>query len=145
VYGTLLFNRMELQMFARIFLFALLALSCSGCMTFKFKVGGEYPPPVNHIVLCWLKDSGNAAQRAELVKISKSFLKVPGVQEVRVGPVISSERDIVDDSFDVAIFMTFDTVEDMNAYIVHPEHAAAVKDKLKPLVSKIVVYDFRNE
>jgi hypothetical protein len=132
-------------MIVRLSFIALLAFTCNGCISLRVGCGAADPPPVNHIVMCWLKDSGNAAHRVQLVEVSKSFLEIPGVREVRVGPVIGSDREIVDDSFDIAIFMTFDSVADMDAYIVHPDHAAAVKDKLKPLVSKIIVYDFRSE
>lgn len=97
---------------------------------------------IHHIVLCWLKDSGNAEHRAAIIKTSKTFTEIPGVVDVDAGEVVMSDREIVDDSFDVAIAMTFASVEDMNAYIVHPRHKAAVKSALLPLVSRIVVYDF---
>ena len=74
--------------------------------------------------------------------VSKGLEKIPGVVEVRVGSVIPSERKIVDDSFEVGIYMTFRSVEDMNAYIVHPDHQRIVQDKLMPIVEKLVVYDF---
>jgi len=48
----------------------------------------------------------------------------------------------VDDSFDVGILLTFPDRQTMNAYLTHPDHKQAVKNVLKPLVSKIVVYDF---
>ena len=98
--------------------------------------------PIHHLVFVWLKDSGNETQRQEIIDVSKSFREIPGVKSLEVGPVISSERKIVDDSFDLGILITFDNVAEMNAYIEHPDHKEAVKNKLKPLVKKIVVYDF---
>ena len=97
---------------------------------------------VNHVVLCWLKDSGNTEQRQKIIELSKQFRSIPGVLEVRAGEVMASDRIIVDDSFDVGIYMTFADREQMNIYLKHPDHVKAVKDVLKPLVKKVLVYDF---
>ena len=97
---------------------------------------------MNHVVLCWLKDSGNEKQRQQLIDESLKFRSIPGVIEVRAGEVIESDRSIVDDSYDVAIFLSYKTIADMDAYIVHPDHQKAVNEVLKPLVKKVLVYDF---
>ena len=97
---------------------------------------------INHVVLCWLKEPGNTVHRQQIIHQSKQFSQIPGVLEIRTGEVIPSDRKIVDDSFDVAIYLTFADSEKMNAYITHPEHKKAVKEVIKPLVKKIVVYDF---
>ena len=62
--------------------------------------------------------------------------------EVRVGEVVPSGRDIVDDSFDVGILLSFADAERMQAYIEHPDHRRAVRQVLLPLVERILVYDF---
>ena len=67
---------------------------------------------------------------------------MPSRPDNAVDPTGPSERQIVDDSFDVAICLTFASTRDMNAYIEHPRHKAAVKDVLLPIVERIVVYDF---
>ena len=97
---------------------------------------------VNHVVLCWLKDSGNIEQRQKIIETSLKFSKIPGVLDVRAGEALKSDRLIVDSSYDVAIYMTYESVEDMNSYLIHPDHKKAVKEILKPLVKKILVYDF---
>lgn len=116
----------------------LLPALLSGCIC----IPPTHTPRIHHIVLCWLKDSGNVAQREKIIETSRAFTEMPGVIDVRTGQVIMSQRDIVDDSFDVAITMTFATEEDMNSYISHPLHKQAVKETLLPLVSRIIVYDF---
>jgi len=121
---------------------AFVAVVC-GCTT---TVTVKRVPPesrICHVVLCWLKDSGNAEQRRKLVDVSKSFRSIPGVRDVIVGEVVTSEREIVDSSFDVGILVTFATEADMQAYLVHPDHVRAARETLKPLVSKVVVYDFK--
>ena len=67
---------------------------------------------------------------------------ISGVQEMRVGEKILSERPIVDDSFDVGVYMVFNDKEALERYLVHPIHVDAVKSVLRPLSSKILVYDF---
>jgi hypothetical protein len=97
---------------------------------------------VNHVVLCWLKDSGNKEQAEKIILQSKKFTSIAGVLEVRVGEVLKSDRVIVDSSYDVALIMTFSSKEEMQAYLIHPDHVEAVNNVIKPLVSKILVYDF---
>ena len=119
-----------------------LAFLLSGCTaTHIAKPSGR----VNHIVLCWLKEPGNETHRREIVERSKSFREMPGVLEVRVGSVVPSERPIVDDSFDVAISMTFANAVDMNLYLGNPAHKKAVAEVMQPLVKKMVVYDFEED
>jgi hypothetical protein len=124
----------------RICLVIFLSLCLFGCSSFEKDTA--VPERVNHLVLCWLKEPGNIEHRREIIEISRSFTHVPGVLEVRTGQVIQSDRDIVDDSFDIGIYFAFRTPEDMKKYITHPAHGDAVKHVLMPLVDKIVVYDF---
>ena len=98
---------------------------------------------LHHVVLCWLKEPGNARHRQQIVEVSKSFRDIPGVLEVRAGQVVSSDREIVDDSFDVAILVIVPDRKRLAEYLDHPVHQKAKKDILIPLVDKIVVYDFK--
>ena len=123
-----------------IILAATLMICLAGCNDRLSKTTSE--DRVNHIVLCWLKEPGNIAHREKIIEVSESFRKIPKVLEVRVGQVIPSDRKIVDDSFDVGIYISLADNEDMNAYLNHPHHTKAVKEVLRPFASKIVVYDF---
>jgi len=97
---------------------------------------------VVHVVLIWLKESGNQGHTQQVIEVSNQLKEIPGIREMRVGKSIPSDRKIVDDSFDVGMYMVFDNLENMEGYLVHPEHKKAVTDALKPLSSKIQVYDF---
>ena len=97
---------------------------------------------INHAVFCWLKDSGNKVQRAQVIAISETFREIPGVLEVRVGEVIPSDRAIVESGYDVAIFLSFHNKEDLKAYLDHEIHQDAKKTVLIPLTKKVIVYDF---
>ena len=97
---------------------------------------------INHVVFCWLKDSGDKVKRAQLIQVSKDFAKIPGVLEVRTGEMVPSSRPIVDSTYDVAILLSFKSEADLDAYLKHPDHVAAVNTILKPFTSKVQVYDF---
>ena len=105
----------------------------------------DHKERINHIVFCWLKDSGNKVQRAQVIETSLKFKNIPGVLEVRAGEVVKSDRSIVDSSYDVAILLTFKNSEDLQKYIDHEEHRQAVKTILRPLTSKVLVYDFKEK
>ena len=107
--------------------------------------GKDHPDAVSkvhHVVVCWLKESGNKEDRQKIIETSRGFVSIPGVIDVRAGSVIHSEREIVDSSFDVAIYLSFENEQELQEYLVHPVHKNAVKEILKPHVRKIVVYDF---
>ena len=95
-----------------------------------------------HVVLIWLKEPGNQDHIQKIINVSSQFKEISEIQELRVGKSIPSERKIVDNSFDVGLYMIFTDQEDMQRYLVDPKHKAAVKKVLKPLSSKIIVYDF---
>jgi len=112
-------------------------ISCSSTAITK-----KQESQVVHIVLIWLKESGNTEHIQQVVDITKQLKEIPEIQELRVGKSIPSDRKIVDDSFDVGLYMVFASKQDMENYLVHPQHQVAVKNSLKPLASKFLVYDF---
>ena len=69
---------------------------------------------------------------------------IPGVVSLRAGTAIASERPIVDSSFDVALVISFTDRSALNSYLSHPLHVELVETTLKPLVARILVYDFTN-
>jgi hypothetical protein len=97
---------------------------------------------INHVVMIWLKESGNQTHREQVLAASHSLSTIPGVLKIRVGEVILSQRSIVDDSFDVGLHMLFADKDAMQKYVTHPQHIDTVKKQIAPLVKKITVYDF---
>lgn len=116
----------------------LLLLVCNTAVA-DFTVRG-----VVHTVYLWLKNPGNQQERQRLLTATDRLRTIPGVREIRFGEVIASGRDIVDDSFDVGIYFYFSDVAAMNRYLVHPLHKQVVEQDIKPLVERIVVYDFHD-
>ena len=103
----------------------------------------EREQALSHVVLCWLKEPGNTEHRNQIIEVSKTFTKIPGVLDVRVGKVIESNRSIVDDSFDVGILVVVLDAKRLQEYLDHPIHQNAKRDVLLPLVEKVLVYDIQ--
>jgi len=118
-----------------------ITLILAGCSGIEKKA--ERTGCVTHIVLCWLKEPGNAAHRQKIIETSRSLRKIQGVIDVRAGEAVASDRPIVDDSFDVGMTFIFAGTDAMNAYLEHPLHKEALQKVLQPLVRKIVVYDYK--
>jgi len=121
----------------------------SGCFSTSLNVdtGVEYENKetrgkLYHVVLCWLKEPKNEVHRQKIIEVTKSFRDIPGVLNAQAGQVIMSDREIVDDSFDVGILIVTKNQEDLQKYLDHPIHQKAKKEVLLPLVERILVYDF---
>ena len=99
---------------------------------------------VVHIVLVWLKDPGNSEHRQRVIDATREFKTIPGVIDVSVGEVVTSDRAIVDDSFDVGLFLTFSSVEAMNTYLADDRHQKALREVFRPLSERYIVYDFED-
>ncbi len=100
---------------------------------------------VVHIVLVWLKEPGNAEHRQRIVNATREFETIPGVIGVTVGEVVTSDRPVVDDSFDVGLYLTFSSVDAMKAYLADDRHQQALRDVFRPLSERYIVYDFEDE
>ena len=100
---------------------------------------------VSHVVLCYLKNKGNAADRQKILEATRPLREIPGVYDIEVGYVLPSDRPVVVSDYDVGMVITFRDETALRAYETHPKHQQAVKDVLQPLTSKIVVYDFVNQ
>lgn len=117
-------------------LISLLAVSCS-----------HLPPAqqagrVEHVVLVWMKEPGNAAQRAELIEAAYGLQSIPGIVHAYAGPSLQSMRPEVDDSFDVALVFVFRDPAALEAYLTDPRHVKVVTDVLAPRVARLMIYDF---
>ncbi len=100
------------------------------------------PGPVHHVIVCWLHEPGKSGHRKKIIDVSHELQKLPGVVTAHAGGVVPSERPVVDNSYDVAVIMTFNSVDDMKGYLADPRHTMAVEKVLKPLVQRMIVYDF---
>lgn len=63
-----------------------------------------------------LEEPGNPAHRRLIIERMREFRDIPGVLELQVGPVLPSDRSIVDDGFDVGIVMRVASPEDLRLF-----------------------------
>jgi hypothetical protein len=96
---------------------------------------------VTHVVLMWLKNPESAADRAQLVRASRSLRMIPGVLQVQTGRTVPLPRAGVDQSFDLGVVITFRDRAALQRYEKDPRHVAAVRYYLRPLVRRYVVYN----
>lgn len=94
-----------------------------------------------HVVLLWLKEPGNQEHRQQFIDASRRFIDIPGVLDIRVGEVVMSDRKIVDDSFDVGLYVTVENEDALQNYLTHPIHIDVV-NQVKPNAKRFLVYDF---
>jgi heme-degrading monooxygenase HmoA len=97
---------------------------------------------VSHVVVVWLKEPGNLQMREKFIAASRQLETLPGVVSRHVSAVISSDRPKVDDTFDVAVTVTFENKQALKKYMKSKQHKEMLHSKLKPLVNRIVVYNF---
>jgi hypothetical protein len=98
-------------------------------------------PKLLHHVFFWLKNPGNVADRAQLIKGLKSLSGIPSIQKMHIGVLASTEkREVVDTSWDVSELMYFHDEAGQKIYQDHPIHVDFVKN-YSHLWQKVIVYD----
>ncbi|MEM7401379.1 MAG: Dabb family protein [Pseudomonadota bacterium] len=125
----------------RILIIVLLCFTFVSCATTNTHTNEQ----IVHIVLVWLKEQGNQQHIDQIIEATKQLKEIVELKKLNVGKSIPSDRKIVDDSFDIGIYMTFSSVEDMQSYLSHPKHKRAVHSVFRPLAANIVVYDFTDQ
>ena len=96
----------------------------------------------SHVVIFWTKPEIAGAAEALLEGAEKYLRPVPGIRLFHVGKMASSERPVVDQSYQVALNLTFDTRAAQDAYQIHPSHLEFVETVFKPNCARAVIYDF---
>jgi hypothetical protein len=97
---------------------------------------------LSHIVIFWT-DPANPNAADELVAAANTLLKnIPGVQQFHAGKMVPSHRPVVDQSYQVALNMTFANKAAEHAYQSHPQHVEFVEKHVRRLMKKVLIYDF---
>ena len=96
----------------------------------------------SHVVIFWT-DPANPKAADEMVAGAEEYLRpIPGVLSFHVGKMVGSHRPVVDQSYQVALNLTFPSKQAQDDYQVHPRHIEFVEKVFKPRCKKVVVYDF---
>ena len=96
----------------------------------------------SHVVIFWTKPEVPGAADKLLAGAQQYLSAVPGVRSFHVGKMVPSARPVVEQSYQVAINIIFDTKAQQDAYQAHPLHLEFVEKAFKPNCTKCVVYDF---
>ncbi len=96
----------------------------------------------SHVVIFWTNPAiPNATE--ELIAGAEKYLRpIPGVRLFHVGKMVTSPRPVVEQTYQVALNLTFDTQAAQDVYQVHPLHLEFVEKVFKTNCAKAVIYDF---
>ena len=93
----------------------------------------------SHIVVLW----ADPAAADEIVAGANRLLKnIPGVVQFHAGKMVGSARPVVEQTYAVALNLIFTSKQAEAEYQTHPQHVEFVTRFVKPLVKKVVIYDF---
>jgi len=97
---------------------------------------------LSHVVIFWTKpEVPNAAD--ELIAGAEKYLRpIPFVESFHIGRMVKSHREVVDQSYQVALNLVFKTKQQEDDYQVHPLHLDFVEKVFKPNCQRAVIYDF---
>ena len=98
---------------------------------------------ISHIVVFWLKEDINNSIKDTIISNANRLNQIPGLQSFHIGKMLPSERDVVDNTYDFAFNMTFNSQKDLDFYINHKIHQEFVEKNIKPNIKQIKVYDFK--
>lgn len=95
---------------------------------------------VKHIVAWRLPDTPEKQARMEAIKVNLEALKdkISYIKEIHVGINFNA----TDAASDIVLESVFESKEDLEAYIVHPEHKAFGAEYVRPYVSERRVIDY---
>jgi len=93
---------------------------------------------ITHIVLFKLADPATENLAATRDKLLSMDGRIDLLRHLEVGiDLVRSER-----SYDIALMTRFDSLEDLQAYQIHPYHAGEVIPYMKSVCSSIVAVDY---
>lgn len=96
---------------------------------------------ITHIVLFKLEEPSGINLENTQAKLLSMDAEIPFLRHLEAGiDVVRSER-----SYDIALVTKFDSLEDLQAYQIHPYHAGVVVPHMKSVCSSIVAVDYENK
>ena len=96
----------------------------------------------SHVVIFWTDPKKSSATDELLAGAKKYLAGIPGILHFHIGKMAPSHRPVVDQSYQVALNITFNDKQAQDAYQDHPQHVEFVEKAFKPNCVKVVVYDF---
>ena len=94
-----------------------------------------------HSVYFWLRPNGEADDAQKNADGCRTHLSnIPGIVTMNIGFPAGTPRDVVDNSYGVALLIVFETKESYDVYETHPDHLRFIAD-FHHLWSRVQVYD----
>jgi hypothetical protein len=97
---------------------------------------------LSHVVIFWTDPAKPDATDALLAGAEEYLRDIPGVLSFHVGRMVPSHRDVVDQSYQVALNLQFPGKAEEEAYQIHPRHVDFVEKVFKPNCVKARIFDF---
>ena len=80
---------------------------------------------IKHIVMFKLKDTDDKTAYENAVEAKERFNDViENVKELRKGEIVINSKDADQSNYTISLLCDFETIDDLNAYQVHPAHVA---------------------
>jgi len=96
----------------------------------------------SHIVIFWT-DPAIPTAADELIAGAEKYLRaIPGVLSFHIGRMATSQRPVVDQTYQVALNLVFPDKKTQDDYQAHPIHIEFVEKVFKRVCKRVVVYDF---
>lgn len=93
-----------------------------------------------HHVYFWLANPGNEKDKKDLLAGLQKLSSVKTIKFYHIGVPATTNREVIDASYDVSWLLFFDNKTDQDSYQVDPDHLQFVAD-CKHLWKKVTVYD----
>ncbi|MCA5004306.1 Dabb family protein [Sphingobacterium bovistauri] len=94
-----------------------------------------------HQVYFWLKEGITPEEEKDFLEFFRILKTVPGIKSIDIGkPAPTNPRPVVDNSFSYSITVSYEGIDEINVYEVHPIHLDAV-EKYKKYWTKVEVRD----
>ena len=83
-------------------------------------------PMIRHVVMFKFKEEAEGRTKAENIAITKAMLDAlpEKIDWIRASTVAINSADADQTNYDLCLISDFDSLEDLAAYIVHPDHKA---------------------
>lgn len=94
-----------------------------------------------HHVFFWLKNPSSEDDRQKLLDGLRGLQEAETVESIHIGvPASTRNREVIDNSYDVSLLLTFKSIEDHDTYQAHPVHQHFIRS-CAHLWETVRVYD----
>lgn len=78
---------------------------------------------IRHIVMFKLRETDSRSEYQNAIEAKERFSKViENVTELKKGEVVINSADAPESNYTIALICDFDSIDDLNAYQIHPVH-----------------------